>query len=159
MKRTFPVVFGLLIIACGGLVMSASAQKARPATTAAAVGQQPLYSDYRGVRLGMTPQEVRAKLGDPVLKDEELDYFVFADNVTAQIAYDATHKAKAISIDYPGGVGAPDYKAVIGNELDTRPDGSMFKMVRYESLGFWVSYNRTAGPTVIVSITIQRILG
>jgi hypothetical protein len=159
MKRNLLVALASLVVACAGLLMSANAQKARPATTAAAVVQQPLYSDYRGVRLGMTPQEVRAKLGDPVLKDEELDYFVFADNITAQIAYDATHKAKAISIDYPGGVGAPDYKAVIGNEIDTRPDGSMFKMVRYESLGFWVSYNRTAGPTVTVSITIQRIMG
>ena len=159
MKRTFLVVFALLVIACAGLVMSANAQKARPANAAEPVVQQPLYGDYRGVRLGMTPQEVRAKLGTPVLKDEELDYFVFADNVAAQIAYDASHKAKAISIDFPGGVGAPDYKAVVGNELDTRPDGSVFKLVRYATLGFWVSYNRTAGPTVIVTITIQRILG
>jgi hypothetical protein len=159
MKRTFLITFALLVIACAGLVMSANAQKARPAITAETLGQQPLYTDYRGVRLGMTPQEVRAKLGDPVLKDEELDYFVFADNVAAQIAYDASHKAKAISIDFPGGVGAPDYKAVVGNELDTRPDGSVFKLVRYATLGFWVSYNRTAGPTVMVTITIQRILG
>lgn len=158
MKRILLVVFALLVVACAGLLMSANAQTARPANTAAPVVQQPMYSDYRGVRLGMTPQEVRAKLGDPVLKDEELDYYVFADNVTAQIAYDPTHKAKAISVDYPGGVGAPDYKAVVGNELDTRPDGSMFKLVRYESLGFWVSYNRTAGPTPTVTITIQKIL-
>lgn len=159
MKRIFLVVFALLVIACAGLLMSANAQKARPASTAEPVVQQPLYGDYRGVRLGMTPQEVRVKLGNPVLKDEELDYFVFADNVTAQVAYDGAHKAKAISVDFPGGVGAPDYKAVVGSELTTRPDGSMFKLVRYESLGFWVSYNRSAGTTVIVTITIQRILG
>ena len=159
MKRIFLVIFALLVIACAGLLMSANAQKARPASTAEPVGQQPLYGDYRGVRLGMTPQEVRANLGNPVLKDEELDYFVFADNVTAQVAYDGAHKAKAISVDFPGGVGAPDYKAVVGSELTTRPDGSMFKLVRYESLGFWVSYNRSAGTTVIVTVTIQKILG
>lgn len=159
MKRILLVVFALLVIACAGLLMSANAQKARSAITAEPVGQQPLYSDYRGVRLGMTSQEVRAKLGDPVLKDQELDYFVFADNVSAQVAYDSAHKATAISVDYPAGVSAPDYKAVVGTELDTRPDGSQFKLIRYESLGFWVSYNRTAGPTVIVTITIQRILG
>jgi hypothetical protein len=159
MKRILLVVFALPVIACAGLVMNANAQKARPAITAAPVAQQPLYSDYKGVRLGMTPQEVRAKLGGPVLKDQELDYFVFADNVSAQVAYDSAHKATAISVDYPAGVSAPDYKAVVGTELDTRPDGSQFKLIRYESLGFWVSYNRTAGPTVIVTVTIQRILG
>jgi hypothetical protein len=159
MKRILLIVFVLLVVAGAGLVMSANAQKARPGITAEPTLQQPLYSDYRGVRLGMTPQEVRAKLGNPVLKDEELDYFVVADNITAQVAYDAAHKAKAISVDYPGGVGAPDCKQVVGSELDARPDGSMFKLIRYEPLGFWVSYNRTSGPTVIVSITIQKILG
>src|SRR5256885_1659958 len=128
MKRTFLVVFALLVIACAGLVMSANAQKARPANAAEPVVQQPLYGDYRGVRLGMTPQEVRAKLGTPVLKDEELDYFVFADNVSAQVAYDGAHKAKAISIDFAGGVGAPEYHAVVGNALHPRPDGHGVKI-------------------------------
>lgn len=158
MKRILLAAFAVLMIACAGLVWSANAQKTRPAVTAAPVVQQPLYSEYKGVRLGMTPQEVRAKLGDPVLKDEELDYYVFTDNSSAQVAYDANHRAKAISVDYPGGTGAPDHKAVVGTELDARPDGSQFKLVRYESLGFWVSYNRSAGPVVIVTITIQKML-
>jgi hypothetical protein len=158
MKRILLAVFALLVIACAGLVLSAPGQKARPAITAAPVAQQPLYTEYKGVRLGMTPPEVRAKLGDPVLKDDELDYFVFADNTSAQVAYDVNHKAKTISVDFPGGAGAPDYKAVVGTDLDTRPDGSTFKMVRYESLGLWVSYNRTAGPVVIFTITIKKLL-
>ena len=45
----------------------------------------------------------------------------------------------------------------MGAELDTRPDGSVYKIIRYESLGFWVSYNRTAGPNFIVTVTIQKI--
>src|ERR1051325_8138548 len=153
MKRSLLSVATLLVISLAGLALNAGAQAQKTRFTDNPQPPQPLYTDFRGVRLGMTPQEVRAKLGNPVLKDEELDYFVFADNVTAQIAYDGAHKAKAISVDYPGGVGAPDYLAVVGSELDTRPDGSMFKLVRYESLGFWVSYNRTVGPTAIVSIT------
>ena len=159
MKR---YITALIVIAMTSFIFAVGVQAQKAARVAAAdtlVAQQPLYTEFRGAKLGMTADEVREKLGNPVLKDEELDYFVFADNVTAQIAYDGAHKAKAISVDYPGGVGAPDYLAVVGSELDTRPDGSMFKLVRYESLGFWVSYNRTAGPTAIVSITIQKILG
>jgi len=58
---------------------------------------------------------------------------------------------------FAAGVGAPDFKNVVGPSLDTQPDGSQYKVVRYASLGFWVSYNRTAGPVTIVTVTIQKI--
>jgi hypothetical protein len=149
----------LIVITMTGFIFSASAQtqKMRAAAADTSVTQQPLYTDYKGVTLGMTAVEVRAKLGTPVLKDDELDYFVFSDSLTAQVAYDSSHKAKVISVDYAGGAGAPDSRAVVGPEIITRADGSVYGMVRYESRGFWVSYNRTAGPVVIVTITIQKI--
>src|SRR5437660_286512 len=137
----------MIIITTRGLVcIEARGQKARTTAAPASVAQQPVYTDYRGVKLGMTPAEVRAILGNPVVKDEELDYFVVSDTITAQVAYDAAHKAKAISVDFAGGAGAPDYRSVIGETLKTREDGSAFAMVRYESRGFWVSYSRTAPP-------------
>ncbi len=158
MKRILLVVATLIVIALAGFALTVNGQKTRAAANVAEpLVQQPLYTDYKGVRLGMTADDVHTKLGNPVLKDAELDYYVFSDNETAQIAYDANHKAKAISVDYAGGVGAPDFKTVVGPTLDSRPDGSQYKVVRYESLGFWVSYNRTAGPVMIVTITIQKI--
>lgn len=159
MKRNLLIILGaLMVIAIAAIVLNAQAPKTRlVAASPETPAPQALYSDYRGVRLGMTAAEVRAKLGNPVLKDEELDYFVFSETLTAQIAYDKTHKVKAISVDYAGGAGAPDYRAVVGSELDNRPDGSAYKVVRYPSQGFWVSYNRTAGPVMIVTITIQKI--
>jgi len=155
MKR---YITALIIMTMTGLVcIEARAQKARAATVANATTQQPLYTDFRGAKLGMTAEEVRAKLGNPVLKDAELDYFVLSDSVTAQVAYDPAHKAKAISVDYANGAGAPDYRSVIGAALKTSDDGSAFGMVRYEASGFWVSYSRTAPPTSIVTVTIQKI--
>lgn len=152
------IAMAILAIALIGLVFNAYGQTQKSHSPGAnAVAQQPLYTDYKGVRLGMTPQEVRAKLGDPVLKDDELDYFVFSESVTAQVAYDKAHKVKTISVDYAGGTGAPEYRSVVGSELDSRPDGSVYKILRYEGLGFWVSYNRSAGPLSVVTITIQKI--
>ena len=148
----------LVIVTITGIAcIEARAQKARATTNSTAVAQQPLYTDYRGVKLGMTPAEVRAKLGDPVLKDAELDYFVISDTVSAQVAYDAAHKVKTISVDYAGGAGAPDYRSVTGGELKTQSDGSAFAMVRYAANGFWVSYSRTAPPMSIVTVTISKI--
>jgi hypothetical protein len=120
--------------------------------------QHPLYGEYKGVRIGMTADEARAKLGVPEMKGDDQDFYMFADTETAQIAYNAAHKVVCISIDYMGGVGAPDYRNVVGAGIDVKPDGSMYKLVRYEQLGFWVSYNRTASNSVVtVTITIQKI--
>jgi hypothetical protein len=60
-----------------------------------------------------------------------------------------------ISTDYLGGVGAPDYRTVVGTELETRPNGSKYKMVRYESDSFWVSYNQSGTTVPMVTVTIQ----
>jgi len=134
------------------------AQKSRAAVSGSStVTQQPLYSEYKGVRLGMTTEEVRAKLGDPGFKDNEMDYYSFSDTETAQIVYDKSQKVRMISVDYANGAGAPDPKAVVGAELETRDNGTLYRVVHYENQGFWVSYSRTAGPVFIVTVTIQKI--
>lgn len=120
--------------------------------------QQQAYREYRGVRLGMTAVEVRAKLGEPALKSDEQDFYVLSPNETAQIAYNAATKVSTISTDYTSGVGAPDYKTVVGEGLlQQRPDGSLFRMVFYESNGFWVSYNKSNSNVPVVTITIGTI--
>ena len=135
-----------------------AAPKTGNAFSKPAANQQPIFSDYKGVRLGMTMEEARAKLGRPTRDSESQDLYVVSDTETAQLFYDAKHRVKAISIDYLGDkTGAPDYKAIVGDNIQVKPDGSMYKMVRYEQLGFWVSYNRTAGDFGIITVTIQKI--
>lgn len=150
----------MVVVICGLGLANANAQTAKSraaASSATAAVQQPLYTNYKGISLGMTAQEVRSTLGAPAMKADDQDYFTFSDHETAQIYYDAAHKVTTISVDYAGGVGAPDHKAVVGAELETRPNGSLYRVVRYESQGFWVSYSRTTGELVIVTITIQKI--
>ena len=120
-------------------------------------GQTPLYREYRGVRLGKTAAEARAKLGEPVMKSNDQDFYVLSSNETAQIVYDQFQKVVTISTDYTAGVGAPDYRSVVGTGLLEKPDGSLFRMVQYESLGFWVSYNKSTTAVPVVTITIQML--
>ena len=145
------VIFGL------GLSSNANAQahKVKAAFNHEAATQQPLYTEYRGVRLGMLAEEARAKLGTPAMKASDQDFYVFSEKETAQIVYNAAHKVVTISVDYLGGIGAPDYKAVVGGELERTANGSLYRIVRYQSLGFWVSYNRTTGLMATVTVTIQ----
>lgn len=132
-------------------------QKGKRAFNPGATTQQPLFQEYRGVRLGMSAEEARAKLGTAALKDNDQDFYVFSEDETAQIVYNNQQKVVTISIDYLGGVGAPDHRVVVGGDLQTTANGSLYKLIRYESLGYWVSYNRTTMPVPSVTITIQKI--
>jgi hypothetical protein len=124
-----------------------------------ATPQQPLYKDYKGVRIGMTAAEVRTKLGQAGMRVDDQEFYVFNDRETAQFAYDTANRVIGISVNYLGGIGAPDYRSVVGPDINVKPDGSMYKMVRYEQLGFWVSFSRTANNSVVmVTITIQKSL-
>jgi hypothetical protein len=157
-KFSYPVICGVFVLVG---IANANGQnqtsKARVAKFHAEQVQQLVYRDYRGVRLGMTADETRSKLGSTVLKSDDLDYYIFSENETAQIAYSAVHKVVTISVDYTGGVGAPDYRTVVGAGLLERPDGSVYRMIHYEAEGFWVSYNKSAGTAPVVTITLQVI--
>ena len=121
-----------------------------------AKGQQPLFKEYRGVRLGMTATETRAKLGQPAMQSDEQDFYVISPTETVQIAY-IGQKVTTISIDFVGGVGAPDYKSVVGEGLLEKPDGTLFRMVMYNSEHFWVTYNKSASAVPLVTITIGTL--
>ena len=157
MRRKNQKVLAVLTAIVLGLVWSASTAGQKAATTkVSAQMAQPLVTDYRGVTLGMTAAEAVTKLGQPMSRADDQDFFFLSDKDSVQIAYDTGRRVKTISVDYFGGTGAPDYKNVVGNEIQTKPDGSLYKLVRYESQRFWVSYNRTAGPVIIVTITIEK---
>src|SRR6185503_4181434 len=149
------LIGALVLLVLGGVVAKGQgeAQTVRAGSRAHAVVQQPLYKEYRGIRLGMTATEVRTKLGEPGFKSDEQDFYVFSANETAQIVYNA-QKVVTISTDYTGGIGAPEYKSIVGDGLLTRPDGSVFRMVMYDSERFWVSYNKSAAMVPTVTITI-----
>jgi hypothetical protein len=143
----------ILLLLLGTIASGRTETQAKKVARGHSQVQQPLYREYRGVRLGMTAAEARTKLGEPAMKSDEQDFYVFSANETAQIVY-SEQKVVTISTDYAGGVGAPDYKSVVGEDLLQRPDGSSFRMVLYDSERFWVSYNKSASAVPVVTITI-----
>jgi hypothetical protein len=154
MAEVIYLLLGALLLLVLGAVVAKGQVQTKAVSKAQPVVQQPSYREYRGVRLGMTATEVRTKLGEPGFKSDEQDFFVFSANETAQFVYNGAQKVITISTDYTGGVGAPDYKAVVGDGLLTRPDGSLFRMVMFDSERLWVSYNKSAAMVPTVTITI-----
>ena len=157
-EMTYFLIGALLLLLLGSLVKGQSTASQTKTVRAHTETQQPLYREYRGVRLGMTATEVRSKLGEPMMKSNEQDYYVFSQTEMTQIVYDTFQKVVTISTDYTGGTGAPDYTTVVGaGALLQKPDGSLFRMVQYDSEGIWVSYFKSAATVPVVTITIQLI--
>jgi hypothetical protein len=119
---------------------------------------QPTFSDFKGVRIGMTADAARKKLGSPRDKSAEMDLYVFNDTQAVQVFYDKAGAVSAISIDFMSGSnGVPTAKEVLGTEADAKTDGSVYKLLRYPKAGYWVSYSRTAGSSPTTTITMQKI--
>ena len=121
--------------------------------------EPPVFQDYRGVQLGWLADDVRKKLGDPANKSDEQDIYLFGEKETCQIYYDkATKKVTAISVDFMNGAsGVITPQQVFGADFTSNADGSKQKLVRYPKAGYWVSYNRTAGDTPMITITMQKM--
>lgn len=127
------------------------------ATSTSGAEAAPVFSEYRGLKIGMPAAEVRDGLERYVkAKGDKQDFLVLSDTETAQIYYDSAGRVKAISIDYTANNGrAPAAMEVLGTEIEPKPDGSMYALKRYPAAGYWVSYNRTSGNNPIITITMQ----
>jgi hypothetical protein len=122
------------------------------------VSGKPPYSAYKGVTIGSTMDEARSKLGPPKEKSDEQDFFVFSDSESAQVYYDGAKTVTAITVTYVGNLStAPSPKDVFGEEAEAKPDGGIFKMVRYPKAGFWISYNKTGGDDPLIMIALQKM--
>jgi len=118
---------------------------------------QPPFREYKGVRIGMAAEEARKLLGNPADKDDKQDFYSFSDHETAQIFYDAEKKVYAISVVYIGaGAGVPTAKAVLGTDVEAKPDGSMHQRLDFPKARCWVAYSRTSGDSPLITITLQR---
>jgi hypothetical protein len=123
---------------------------------AAKAAVEPLYKEYKGVTLGMSAKDVRAKLGKPEEKSDVMDFYVFNGRERARVYY-TDGKASAVIATYIGkDAAAPAPTAVLGSEVEARPDGSMYLMKPYPQAGYWVAYSRTSGDSPMVMITMQK---
>ena len=160
-----PAVVAAMFVLSGDTVdaqvnQNATAGNIASAKTSIAVKASPgpKFTEYRGVSLGMSAEDARQKLGKPKDKDKTQDLFVFSDNESAQVFYDAQQKVYAISIDYAGkDSAAPAPIDILGQDVAAKMDGSIYQLQQYWEVGYWVSYNRTAGKSPIITVTMQRI--
>lgn len=141
--------------------VNAITQKAETSVANLKLANMPLLKHYKQVTIGSTAEEVRDKLGKAKIDDEDGFYYRFDDTELVQIRLDENKKVQLIAITYTADhEGAPSFSDVLGAEpstADTKPDGSMYKLVRYPTAGYWVAYSRSGGREALVSVTMQKL--
>lgn len=142
-------------------VVSQTEVKTTPVEEQKTAVLQPVFTEYKGIMIGMTADEVRDKIDKkPKLEDKDGFYYVFSDNESMQIVLDENKKVKVISVIYAGGnTTTPTYEAVFGKDvpLEQSADGRVYKLIRYPDSGFWVAYSSGAGEKPTVTVTIQKL--
>lgn len=152
---TTPIRFALIVALCL-IALPAIAQKGRTNDNKI---ERPAWQGYHEITLGSTADFVREKMGAPKTEDSESIFYMVSDLETAQFLLDADGKVRAISVIFEADhTAAPTVVDVFGKTaaVEPRPDGGLFKMVRYEELGFWISYNRMAGEKAMVIVLMQK---
>lgn len=145
-NRRLAVVAGLFSFICLAAVSNVAAQ------------DKPLFSEYKGITIGMPMAEARQKLGKAKEETDTEDYWEFDNNESARVLYGTDKKVRAISINYDAKqAGTPTALTVFGKELEAKPDGSKHKLVEYSKAGFWISYVQTAGDDAMVIVTLQKL--
>lgn len=123
-----------------------------------AAQDKPLFTEYKGITLGMPMADARQKLGKAKEETNAEDYWEFENNESVRVLYGAEKQVRAISITYDANqAGTPTGMKVFGKEFEAEPDGSKHKLVTYSKAGFWLSYVRTAGDDALVIVTLQKI--
>jgi hypothetical protein len=119
---------------------------------------EPAFKDYKGVRIGMSTDEVAEKLGGPAVKEENEEVFLISDFEMAQVTYDGAGGVNTISITYSAEhPNPPTALAVLGEDVAADADGRVYKLIRFPELGYWVAYSRTAGDAPVVSVTMNKM--
>jgi hypothetical protein len=149
------LLFALTLSATSFLPTSYAANVSAAFTTQ--TRDTPTFNAYKGVSIGMTIDEVRARMGNPKEPSESMDYYAPSDNEFIQIYYEAK-KVTAVTVTFSGKLdAAPDAKTVFGELPEVKPDGGIFKMVRYPKAGYWISYNKITGSDPMIMIAIKKI--
>jgi hypothetical protein len=160
-RRSIAYLFGCFVlpVMIGLLFVNATAQN----TEFKKISSQivlPVWQNYKGVGIGLTAADVHAELGDPKSEDADDIFYVISETETVQILLDGDKKVRTVSVIFsPDHPKAPKYADVFDKNTVVEPkaDGSIYKMVRYDDAGYWVSYNRMAGEKAMVIVTIQKL--
>ena len=118
-------------------------------------------TDIHGISIGMSTSQIKDKLGKPESSDDTTMYFNLGNGESIQIGLDKDKKVILIAEIFSGkNAKSPDFDDVFGSEVENpaSADGKVYKMMRYPTAGYWISYSRLdlkSGP--MTTVTMQKM--
>ena len=117
--------------------------------------QARVLNEYKGVKLGMKRDAVKAALGEPETSSDTSDDFKLTGDDKMTVHYD-NGEVKAIQLAFSDPKHAPAWKEVVGDaEVSELPNGAKTARKTIEAEKFWVSIYQTKDG-LITRITISR---
>lgn len=117
--------------------------------------QTKVMSEYKGVKLGMNRDAVKAAVGNPAGSSDTSDDFNLTGDDTMTVHYD-NGEVKAIQLAFHNPERAPSWKDVVGDaEVSQLPNGAKTARKTKDAEKFWVSIYQTKDGA-ITRITISR---
>jgi hypothetical protein len=150
MNRLLKVAISLGV--AGGFALCAQDVNSADAVCAS---QSKVMSEYKGVKLGMKRDAVKAAIGAPATSTESSDEFNLAGDDTMTVHYD-NGEVRAIQIAFLDPKNAPAWKDVVGDaEVNEVGNGGKTARKTMEAEKFWVSIYQNKDKTT-TRITISR---
>ncbi|HZF38333.1 MAG TPA: hypothetical protein VE715_05900 [Blastocatellia bacterium] len=118
--------------------------------------QAKVMSEYKGVKLGMKRDAVKAAMGNPTNSSDTSDDFNLTGDDTMTVHYYDNGEVKAIQLSFLNPEHAPAWKDVVGDaEVSELSNGAKTARKTLETEKFWVSIYQTKDRSS-TRITISR---
>jgi hypothetical protein len=150
MNRLLKIAIGLGVV--GSFALCAQRVHSAGASYPA---QDKVMREFKGVKLGMKREAVKAAMGNPTNSTDTSDDFKLTGDDTMTVHYD-NGEVKAIQLAFLDPKNAPAWKDVVGDApVNELANGAKNSRVTMEAEKFWVSIYQTKDG-MITRITISR---
>ena len=150
MNRLLKVAISLGLV--GGFALCAQNISSADAGSSA---QAKVMNEYKGVKLGMKREAVKAALGNPATTTDSSDEFKLAGDDTMTVHYE-NGEVRAIQLAFLDPKNAPNWRDVVGDaEVNEVSGGGKTARKTIDSEKFWVSIYQNKDKTT-TRITISR---
>jgi hypothetical protein len=158
MNRLVKVV--LILVPLASIALSA---RVRSDWTSRSENQDPppapvkVMREYKGVKLGLTREQVHTALGKPAATSENMEDYNLTGEDTMTVHYEKD-EVKAIQLSFLDPKNAPAWKDVVGEaaEVTQLENGAKHARTMVSEEKFWVSiYQSKDGSTMRITISRQ----